>query len=184
MYLFLIKRSENERVRTEYIIDEAMEQVLGILTPSNRMVMKVILQTGLRVSDVLRLRPDQIARQFWITEKKTGKRRRVNLTDQIMEELREISGKNWIFEGRDPEKHKTRQAVWHDVKRAAKAYRLPNNVGTHSGRKIFAVKLMEKYGDIEKVQKALNHESASVTILYACADSLVSEKKKRHRYRK
>lgn len=161
-----------------------MEQVLGILTPSNRLVMKTILHTGLRVGDVLALKPDMLKQQFFITERKTGKRRRVNLSSDILNELRENSGKMWVFEGRKPEKHRTRQAVWADVKRAAKAYRLDRNIGTHSGRKIYAVKLMEKYHDIEKVKRALNHNSVSVTILYACADSLMSEKRKRHKYKK
>lgn len=34
---------------------------------------------------------------------------------------------------------------------------IPQNVGPHSFRKIYAVDLMEKYGDIERVQRALNH---------------------------
>ena len=39
-------------------------------------------------------------------------------------------------------------------------------------RKGFAVDLMHKYGDIEKVQRALNHSNPTVTILYAMADQL------------
>ena len=34
----------------------------------------------------------------------------------------------------------------------------------------FAVDLLEKYGDIERVQRALNHSSPSVTLIYAMAD--------------
>lgn len=29
---------------------------------------------------------------------------------------------------------------------------------------------MEKYGDIERVQRALNHSSPSITLVYALAD--------------
>jgi len=62
------------------------------------------------------------------------------------------------------------QAVWKDLKRAAQAYRLQQNVAPHSFRKIYAVDLLEKYGDIERVQRALNHSSPSVTMIYAMAD--------------
>lgn len=152
-----------------------MEQVLGILTPSNRLVMRTILHTGLRVGDVLALRADQIAPQFYITEQKTKKRRRVNLSRELLAELEAHAGRVWVFPHRsDPSRHRTRQAVWWDVKRAAKAYRITANVGTHSARKKYAVDLLKKYGDISKVRRALNHSSDSITILYACADTLVS----------
>ena len=41
-----------------------MEQVLGVLTPPNRLVMRVMLRTGLRVGDVLALKTEKIGRQF------------------------------------------------------------------------------------------------------------------------
>ena len=35
-----------------------------------------------------------------------------------------------------------------------------------------AVELMRRYGDIERVRRSLNHSSAAVTVLYACADTI------------
>ena len=57
---------------------------MAALTPANRLVCRVCVDTGLRVGDVVSLRTAQLARQFWITEQKTGKRRRVNLTDGLL----------------------------------------------------------------------------------------------------
>lgn len=163
-------------MKTEYILNESMERVLGILTPSNRLVMRVALHTGLRVGDVLHLRPQQLKRQFYITEQKTGKRRRVNLTDDLLRDLLEHSGDSWVFPHRlDATRPRTRQAVWADVKRAAIAYRLPANVAPHTARKMYAVELLRQYGDIERVRRALNHSSSAVTVLYACADKLVRQ---------
>lgn len=159
-----------------------MEQVLGILTPANRLVMRVMLRTGLRVGDVLSFKTEEIGKQFWITEAKTGKRRRVNLPGDLLNDLRIQAGKIWVFEHRtDARRHRTRQAVWTDVKRAARAYRLTENVGTHTARKIYAVDLLKKYGDIDRVRRALNHDDASVTTLYACADALVGMRGRRRR---
>ena len=141
------------------------------------MVMRVALETGLRVGDVLALRPP-VKAQFWITEQKTGKRRRVNLRRERVEQLNRQSGRFWVFEGRtDPEKHRTRQAVWRDVTRAARAFRLPVNVTPHSARKRYAVeKLRQNRGKLAAVQKAMNHSDQSVTMLYAMADSLYNAK--------
>lgn len=144
--------------------------ILRALTPSNRLVIQVCLHTGLRVGDVLNLRREQIKPRFWVTESKTGKRRMVGLPEPLRVEILRLSrGSDWAFPGRDPRKHRTRQAVWKDVKRAAKAFRLPQNVAPHSFRKVYAVDLLEKYGDIKRVQHALNHGSVEVTMVYCCA---------------
>lgn len=167
-------------MKTEYLLNREVEHVLAALTPSNRLVLRVCLHTGLRVGDVLQLRRDQIAPQFWITEQKTGKRRRVGLPAQLLRELKSECGAIWVFEGRcNYMAHRTRQAVWADVKRAQRAFRLPQNVGPHSFRKVYAVELMSRYGDIERVRRALNHGSASVTMTYAMADQLLRAKNRK-----
>ena len=164
-------------MKTEYLLEREVERVMSALMPSNRLVCRVCLHTGLRVSDVLSLRPWQIGRQFWIVEQKTGKRRRVNLPDRLISELRsESGGTEWVFPGRDYRKHRTRQAVWQDVKRAAKAFRLPQNVAPHSFRKVYAVELLRRYGDIERVRKAMNHSSTSVAMIYAMAAAQLEAK--------
>lgn len=162
------------RLTTEYLVWREMEHVLAALTPANRLVCRVCVSTGLRVGDVVSLRTDQLARQFWITESKTGKRRRVNLTDALLADLRAQAGRAWVFEGsHDPSKHRTRQAVWRDVKRAAKAFRLPQNVGVHSLRKVYAVdQLRRSHGNLAKVQRVLNHADISTTMIYAMAYQL------------
>lgn len=171
-------------MKTEYLLNEQVERVLSALTPENRLVMRVCLHNGLRVGDALSLKTAQLAPRFWITEQKTGKRRVVGLPEPLLSELRRQAGQMWVFENRvNPERHRTRQAVWADVKRAAKAFRLPQNVGTHSARKVYAVDLMRRYGDIERVRRALNHSNESVTMIYALADQLLSQRAKKPRRR-
>lgn len=156
---------------------------MQLLTPSNQLVIQVCLHTGLRVSDVLLLEREQLKNRFWVTERKTGKRKCVGLPnvliDAILRESMNEGGKKckWAFPGRKPEKPRTRQAVWHDVKRAAKACRIPQNIAPHSFRKVYAAKLLQQYGNIEKVQRALNHGSLSVTMIYCCAAKLLDEQR-------
>lgn len=153
--------------------------------PDNRLVCQVALRTGLRVGDVLALRREQLARCFWVTEQKTGKRRQVGLPDWLIADIQAHGrGSVWAFPGRSPDKPRTRQAVWKDIKRAQRALRLDINLGTHSMRKDFAVDLMRKYGDIVRVQRALNHESSTVTMLYAMADKLTETAQQRRSVRR
>lgn len=166
-------------MKTEYLLNREMEKVLGLLTPTNALVMRVSLHTGLRVGDVLALHTADIDRQFYVTESKTGKRRRVNLSMDLVRLMLDQAGDYWVFPARDPAtgKHRTRQAVWRDVKRAQRAFRLPENVGCHTARKVYAVELMRQYGDLKRVQRALNHSSPTVTVLYAMADQLLQHRR-------
>ena len=168
-------------MRTEYLLDKEVEQVLDLLTYENRLVMRTLLQTGLRIGDVLRLKPEQLKPNFWITEQKTGKRRQVGLPEPLLSDLRSSSDSTWVFPGAAPGKPRTRQAVWKDVKRAAAAARLTANAAPHSARKVYAVKLLEKYGDIDRVKRALNHGGIEVTLIYAMADKRLTAKGRRRR---
>lgn len=165
-------------VTTEYLFGKEVERVLAALMPQNRLIMRVVLHNGMRISDALELKTAQLKPSGWYTERKTGKRRRFGLDAPLLREIRAQAGDVWAFPGKKPGQHKTRQAVWHDVKRAAKAFRLPQNVGPHSFRKVYAVKLLEKYGDIERVRRNLNHGSGSVTAIYAMSDLLLERRLK------
>lgn len=170
---------------TEYLYRQEVDRVLAALMPQNQLIVRVMLHTGMRLSDVLLLRSEGLSTSGWYTEGKTGKKRRFGLPRPLYEAIMEQSGPEWAFPGRKRGTHKTRQAVWKDIKRAAVAFRLPQNVGAHSMRKVYAVRLMKKYGKLERVQQNLNHSSASVTTVYAMADLLLDRKlKERERRRK
>lgn len=172
------------RLKTDYLLHREVGHVLAALMPQNRLIARVCLHTGLRVGDVVALRTQDIGLQFIVTEAKTKKRRRVGLTAGLLRDIQAQAGPEWAFPGRKPGSHKTRQAVWQDVKRAAKAFRLPQNVAPHSLRKVYAVDLLARYGDIERVQRALNHSSVETTLIYAMADKLLDAKLAKMRRRR
>lgn len=168
-------------MRTEYLLQKEVERVLDLLTYENRLVMRVLLHTGLRISDALVLKPEQLRPNFWITEQKTGKRRQVGIPEPLLADLRDSADGEWVFPGSKPGKHRTRQAVWKDVKRAAAALRLTQNAAPHSARKVYAVELLKKYGDIDRVRRALNHGGLEVTLIYAMADKQLTAAGRRRR---
>lgn len=166
-------------MKSEFVEPELFEHLMWALTPENRLVCRVCMQTGLRVGDVVALRSDALKKSMTVTEQKTGKKKRVTLPAALLRELQAQSGKFYVFEHRtDERRHRTRQAVYADIKRAAKAFRLKENLTPHSLRKIYAVKIYQRTGDLEKVREALNHDSDSVTMIYAYADELLRKKKK------
>lgn len=169
-------------MRTDYINSDFVMHVLAALTPMNRLACSVSRETGLRIDDVLSIKTATIANgnRFTVKEMKTGKSKRVYLPRDIWCEMLEKAGRFYVFEHRtDPKKHRTRQSVFKDLKRAAAAYRLRENVAPHSMRKIYAVEEYHRHKDIKRLQRLLNHSSEAVTYIYALADQLRKKQKKR-----
>lgn len=158
-------------MRTDWICHDDMAVVLRLLMPANALVMETCLVTGLRVSDVLQM-PAAVLyfKEIRVLEHKTRKVRTITLPDNLIERLRAQGGLFWLFESpRDKYKHRTRQAVWHDVKRAAKALRIKSVVAPHSARKIYAVQIYREHG-LEAAQRALNHNDPTTTLIYLLSE--------------
>ena len=166
---------------TEYLLGKEVDRVLAALMPQNQLIVRLMLQTGMRVGDAVSWPTSALKPSGWYVESKTGKKRRYGISKPLLDAIKAQAGPEWAFPGRRRGTHKSRQAVWKDIKRAAKAFRLSQNVGAHSMRKVYAVRLMRKYGDLERVQRNLNHASGTVTAIYAMADILLE---RRERYRK
>lgn len=164
-------------MRSDYIDKDIVGHVLYALTPQNRLVCKVALETGLRIGDIVAFKTADIKKKsFVVTEKKTKKKRTVRLRERLRQELLNQAGKIYVFEHRlDTNKHRTRQAVYNDIKRAAKLFRIKENVTPHSLRKLYAVDLYKKTNSLSQVMLALNHDSDGVTMLYALADMLTKK---------
>ena len=130
----------------------------------------VSLETGLRVGDVVRLKPSNIrADGIHYRAEKTGKYGVAQISDKLRRALPK-KGK-WLF----PSTHKagrhiTRQAVWQRVKAAAKRAGIKaDGVSPHSLRKVFAVELYREKG-FAAVKNALQHANAATTEIYSFAD--------------
>lgn len=166
-------------MRSDYLAAPEFEHVLAALMPENRLACEVSMCTGLRIGDVLNLRSDKLSERMNVREAKTGKNRRFRLPTALLDKLIAIHGKIYVFEGRtDYRKARTRQAVYKDIKRAARLFRLTLQISPHSARKIYAVGEYQRTGSLKRVQELLNHSDEAVTMLYALADQLTDRRKK------
>lgn len=164
-------------MRSQWIKTEMLQHILAALMPENRLACEISLATGLRIGDVLKLKPEMVRpdrRRFTIKEEKTGKTRTVYLPLELRERAYENAGRYWVFEHRtNPVKRRTRQAVFKDLRRAARLFRVREHISTHSMRKAFAVDYYNKHGcNLKKVQELFNHSNEAVTMLYAMADKI------------
>lgn len=168
-------------MRAEWAPKETLELLLTAMMPANRLAIRASMATGLRIGDVLAFKTAQVRQQRWtVKEQKTGKLRRVYLPAKLCEDILAQAGRIWAFEGRsDAKKHRTRDAVYKDLRRVATLYRvdgkkLVEHISPHSARKVYAVEAYQKTGSLRKVQDLLNHEDEAVTMLYALADVLTA----------
>lgn len=172
-------RATIERVKADYMKPENYNKLFVFMTYENTLVLRVSLETGLRIGDILKLRPDDLrGRTITYTAEKTGKRGKAVVTQDLANRLRKVAGESYIFPKRgSAEGHRSRQTVWKDVKRAAEALRSVGvikgeNVSPHSARKTFAVEDAERYG-LQHTQRALQHRDKSTTKMYAFSDRYI-----------
>lgn len=130
------------------------------------------LYSGLRVSDILKLRVRDVRNKGCILmrEKKTGKDKRI----EVHEDLRKIL-KDYIKDRKDFEylfrSHKganspiTRVQAYRILNSAARVFGM-ESIGTHTLRKTFGYHLYQSTKDSILVKEALNHSDAGVTLRY------------------
>lgn len=161
-------------MRADWICSEEIKHILAALTPENRLACEISEATGLRIGDVLLLTRAQVVQpRFTVREQKTGKTRRVYLPRELQERALLMAGPVYVFSGRlDGRRPRTRQAVYKDLRRAARLFRVREHISPHSLRKVWAVQQMRRGRSLRDVQRLLNHRSEAVTMVYAMADEL------------
>lgn len=161
-------------MRSDYVKSDALRLLINSMQYENGLALRVSLETGLRIGDVLKARPSDLkGTKLSYVAQKTGKAGVKTLSKSLANALRRISGADWIFEGRGKSKtgHRTRQTVYLDLKKVCKRLGVDGQISPHSARKSFAVADFREHG-LDHVKKELQHDQDSVTMLYALSDLL------------
>ena len=159
-------------MRTDYINPDTMWRIISFLRPQNALVMRVCLETGIRVGDVVKLPTDALrGASIHYTAQKTGKKGKASISTELMRALMRNCDGDFLFPStRSKTGHISRQTVWSDVKRVAHRTGVRGNIAPHSARKTFAVEKLKTDG-LGEVQKLLQHGDIGTTLLYCLSDS-------------
>ncbi len=159
-------------MRSDYLKPELYGVLEKVMQRENVLAMRVAVETGLRIDDVLSMRWSDFKRggRFEYVAKKTGKRGTKTISRALKSELfaRKADGE-YVFPGRKRGRHRTRQAVWKDMVQACNKMGITQNGTPHSARKTYAVQLRKEEG-LAAVQRELQHTSSTTTMIYAFAD--------------
>lgn len=160
-------------MKSDYLKPSTYDELYRVMQRDNVLAIRVAVETGLRIDDVLRLKWENFTKptQFTYFAKKTGKKGVKKLSKLLKTELfsRKATNSEYVFPGRKRGTHRTRQAVWKDIKKAADLMGVSLNASPHSARKTYAVELRKTAG-LPAVQKELQHSDMTTTMLYAFAD--------------
>lgn len=167
-------------MRSEWVDGDTMALVLAAMMPGNALAVECSLATGLRIDDVLALHTETVRRTArpYVRDSKTGKMHRVYIPAELRARMLAQAGRVYVWEHRtDWTRHRTRQAVYKDMRQAAGVFerngRLGAHVSPHSARKCAAVRAYQR-GGLDAAAALLNHDEGHplVTMVYALADQV------------
>ena len=143
--------------RTRAITPSELHKLLRRLDDPARLAVRIAADTGLRISDILAIRSDQVARTMRVTERKTGKQRTVTLKPDTLKAAKayaRYSGRYLI--------DRDRSTIYRQIRAAAAD--MPH-ISMHSIRKYYAKRYCAAHG-LRATQAELQHDYLSTTLLY------------------
>lgn len=174
-----------EAIKDTKLIEKFLKYLEGssFQDKRNHLLAKFQLNTGLRISDVVKVRYDdiftekgQFKQYFLVKEQKTDKSKKIKLNDALKKELKSyikeyrLSGNDYLFWSRIGDEYITTTQAYRILKTAAKAVNI-ENFGTHSLRKSWGYWTYKasKY-NIGLIMDMFNHASPSITLRYIGID--------------
>ena len=135
--------------------------------------MFLVYSAGLRVSEVVRLRKQDIdSNRMTIHIKDAkGKKDRITILSRasleiLREYYKEYKPNGWLFPGEEEENHLSERSVQMVFERALKKSGIDKKVTLHCLRHSFATHLLENGTDIRLIQELLGHSSIKTTTIY------------------
>jgi len=133
------------------------------------------INTGLRISDILKLKVKDVRGDFIsIREKKTGKAKRVVIRPVLKKVLKDYIAKmkahEYLFRSRKGRnKPIRRESAYSLLKKAAATVGI-EEFGTHTMRKTFGYMFYRQTHDVVALRKLFNHRDDSTTLRYIGVD--------------
>jgi len=173
-FVYEIKRPKKDK-KLPVILSR--EEVFHILSPvsniKHKAILMLIYSAGLRVSEVVKLKPEDIDAERKLIHIRGGKGRKdryTMLSDVALKMLGIYMQANvpesWLFSGQKADAHITTRTVQKIFDDAVKKAGIIKEVSVHSLRHSFATHLLESGVDLRYIQELLGHKSSKTTEVY------------------
>ncbi len=169
--IYFVKPKKNKILPDILTVEELRRLINSTTNPKHKLIIKLLYGTGLRVSEIINLKKEDINFKeglIKINLGKGGKDRFVRLPGSILEELKNystIGSYKHLFESQRGGKltSKTIQLI---LSNNAKKAEINKRVYPHLLRHSFATHLLEQGTDLRIIQKLLGHSSIKTTQIY------------------
>jgi integrase/recombinase XerD len=150
-----------------------LEKLFATLALKSRLLVKLIYASGLRVSEVVSLKVNDIEfeqNHGWVRSGKGGKDRMFIMPESLKLDLQKYLKKRlinseYLFPGKTGSRMSERN-VQQIVKRATESSHINKHLTPHKLRHSFATHLLEAGNDIRIIQELLGHSNLQTTQIY------------------
>ena len=171
--LRLIPWPKKEQKLIEFLDVTEVQKMLSVCENiKHRCIIMLMYGSGLRVGEVINLKPSHIESQRMIINIIQGKGKKdrvVQLGESLLKILREYYIKykpvNYLFNGQFSDQY-TQRSINEFLKTYAKKAGIKRNVHAHLLRHSYATSSLEMGTDIRIIQKLLGHNSIKTTLRY------------------
>ena len=151
---------------------EEVKQLLKRKNKRNYIMFVLGINTGMRISDIVNIQVKHVRKKnhIIITEKKTGKDKRILITDSLKKCLKEyienLRDDDYLIRSRQGKnKPISRFTAYKILKKAAAECDLLE-IGTHTLRKTFGYHFYKKYQNIALLMDIFYHSNEKITLRY------------------
>jgi site-specific recombinase XerD len=178
-FVYEIIRPKKDKKLPVILSQEEVSRILSSISNiKHKLILMLIYSAGLRVSEVVKLRIEDIdakRKLIHIRGAKGRKDRYTLLSDTAIETLKEYmkeyKPQKWLFAGQNENNHITARTVQKIFESTCKKAGVIKEVTVHSLRHSFATHLLESGVDIRYIQELLGHKSLKTTAIYTHVSS-------------
>jgi site-specific recombinase XerD len=168
------KRKQTRKLPTIFSRSDLIKLFDATDSLRNRMILTTAYSAGLRVSEVVSLKPEHIEsnrKLIRVEQGKGNKDRYTLLSDKLLKDLKvywkRYHPKEYLFYPTgNPHKPLTKNMAWKIFNKAKQKAGLKRGKGIHSLRHSFATHLLEDGVDLYSIKTFLGHSSISTTMIY------------------
>lgn len=173
-FVYEVKRPRKDKKLPVVLSQEEIAKILSSIdNTKHKAILMLVYSAGLRVGEVVRLKPEDIDSKRMLIHIKGAKGRKDRytlLSETALEILREYwrqyKPQKWLFEGARKDRYITTRTVDKIMEHACEKAGIKKDVSVHTLRHSFATHLLEGGTDLRYIQELLGHASSKTTEIY------------------